>query len=224
MRKTSTTLLLLRHGQSEWNAVGKWQGAADSPLTHLGRIQACETGSLLRSLGIDFSAVWASDLQRAAETALFIGTELGLDGHKIDARLRESEAGEWQGLTQSEIETQWPGYLAAHRRPPSFEEFESVAERALSALRDIANDAIGTDRILLVVTHSGVIRTVIRILKESDSRVPNLGGIWLTIDSSVRPAGPVDIAGITLGARFDPAGIQPSGTESPDEDPGDRTE
>ncbi len=224
MRKTSTTLLLLRHGQSEWNAAGRWQGAADSPLTHLGRTQARETGSLLRSLGIDFSALWSSDLQRAAETALLIGTELGLGGQKVDARLRESEAGEWQGLTQSEIEAQWPGYLAAHRRPPSFEEFESVAERALSALRGIANDANGTDRVPLVVTHSGVIRTVIRILKESDSRVPNLGGTWLTIDSSVRPVGPVDISGITLGVRFDPAGIQPSGTESPDEDPGDRTD
>src|SRR3546814_1711635 len=102
-----TRVLLVRHGQSEWNATGRWQGQADPPLTDLGRAQAHHAA---RSLGV-VDAIVASDLQRAADTALIISGELGVGPVVLDEGLRERDAGEWSGLTRAEIERDWPGYL-----------------------------------------------------------------------------------------------------------------
>src|SRR3954449_1914254 len=107
MTRSGAALLLVRHGQSEWNAVGRWQGQADPPLTELGREQARLAA---RSLGA-LDAIFASDLQRATETALIISNALGVGPVVIDPDLRERDAGEWSGLTRSEIEEQYPGYL-----------------------------------------------------------------------------------------------------------------
>lgn len=115
-----TRLLLIRHGQSEWNADGRWQGQADPPLTDLGRAQAHHAA---RSLGV-VDAIVASDLQRAAETAAIISEELGVGPLVLDPDLRERDAGEWSGLTRAEIERDWPGYLGA---PPSVSTKDSVA-------------------------------------------------------------------------------------------------
>lgn len=218
---TTTSLLLLRHGQSEWNALRRWQGAADSPLTDLGRAQARETADVLASIDDDFRGPWASDLVRASETAAIIGDALGIGSVTHDERLRESHAGEWQGMTPDEIEAEYPGYLAAHRRPPGFEPFEQVVGRTLASLREIAHPAPGDGCRPLVVAHSGVIRSVVRHLGTTDSRIPNLGGVWFTIDTSASPSGPLDAIGIEIRDVFDPAGIVVSGVDAPGEDPGD---
>ena len=102
-----TRVLLIRHGQSEWNADGRWQGQADPPLTDLGRHQALHAS---RNLGV-VDAIVASDLQRATETALIIAGELGVGPLVLEPGLRERDAGEWSGLTRAEIERDWPGYL-----------------------------------------------------------------------------------------------------------------
>jgi uncharacterized phosphatase len=226
-------VLLLRHGQSEWNAVQRWQGTADSPLTALGREQAIETAWALAGVETVFRALWASDLVRAAETATIIGEALALGPPRIDVRLREAYAGEWEGMTPPEIEERWPGWLAAHHRPPSFESFHTVVARALAALRDIARDAAapagGGAAAVLVVTHSGLIRSVIRHIGLEDERVPNLGGVWLTVDATVDvtvDASLTDDAldGIHLHDVFDPAGIVISGVDAPGEDPGEETD
>src|SRR5687767_11323336 len=95
-----TRVLLVRHGQSEWNATGRWQGQADPPLTDLGRRQARSAAAALGTV----DAVFASDLQRASETALIIAGELGVGPVVVDPDLRERDAGEWSGLTRVEIE------------------------------------------------------------------------------------------------------------------------
>src|SRR3954470_12262051 len=128
----STSLLLVRHGQSVWNADGRWQGQADPPLSALGEQQAVEAANRLD--GID--AVWTSDLVRAARTADLLAHELGVDV-VVDARWRERHAGEWQGHTRAEIEWAWPGHLGDGRRPPGWESDAEVVGRALDACSTI---------------------------------------------------------------------------------------
>ena len=146
-----TRVLLIRHGQSEWNADGRWQGQADPPLTDLGRHQAMHAA---RNLGA-VDAIVASDLQRASETALIIAEALGVGPVVLEPGLRERDAGEWSGLTRAEIERDWPGYLdspsadrhaafgvapgpatvgtpsAGRRRPPSWEPDDVLLDRVL---------------------------------------------------------------------------------------------
>src|SRR3954465_8515375 len=95
----TTRVLMVRHGQSTWNALGRWQGQADPPLSDLGRDQA---RAAARALGA-MDAVFAPDLHRATETAHIIATDLGIGPVLIDERLRERDAGEWSGLTRDEI-------------------------------------------------------------------------------------------------------------------------
>src|ERR671910_890596 len=94
--RDETRVLLVRHGQSEWNAAGRWQGQADPSLSDLGRLQAREAA---RAVGA-VDAIWSSDLQRAAETAIIIGDQIGVGPVVVDDRLRERDAGEWTGLVR----------------------------------------------------------------------------------------------------------------------------
>lgn len=195
-----TRVLLLRHGQSEWNADGRWQGQADPALTDLGRLQATHAS---RSLGV-VDAIVTSDLQRAAETAAIIAGELGVGPIVLDADLRERHAGEWQGLTRTEIEQAWPGYLEApppvegtpaathaaarseadgpRRRPPGWESDEALVLRATAALVRI-HELVPAGEVL-AVTHGGLVYAVERELGAGFVRLPNLGGRWVDVDSS----------------------------------------
>jgi broad specificity phosphatase PhoE len=172
----STRLLLVRHGQSEWNAVGRWQGRADVALDEAGRLQAAEAALVLGT----FDGVWSSDLQRAQLTAMIIAEILGIGPVQVDARLAETDVGPWEGLTQREVEEGWPGFLAARQRPEGFEPYDHAAERMVAALRDIAGHHVGGE--VLVVSHGGVIRAARRLLGAPDSRLPNLSGSWFTVD------------------------------------------
>jgi probable phosphoglycerate mutase len=183
-----TRALLVRHGQSEWNAVGRWQGQADPPLSDLGRHQA---RLATRTVGT-VDAVVASDLQRASETAMIVAGELGVGPVVIDPDWRERDAGEWSGLTRAEIEEQWPGYLPEtrsgfapseheeQRRPPSWEGDEPLLARALAALSRV-HELVG-DGDVLVVTHGGLIYTVEQHLGAPFERIANLAGRWVDVD------------------------------------------
>jgi broad specificity phosphatase PhoE len=212
------SLLLLRHGQSEWNAVRRWQGLADSPLNELGRRQATEASRALASTDHRFQAVWSSPLARAAETGSIVARHLGLGDVQVDHRLREADAGEWQGMTPDEIDAAYPGYLSDHRRPPTFESAEHVVERASEALVAIAERSSPGDGTVIVTTHSGVIRTIVRHLGWVDERVPNLGGVWVAVDTSATEI----TARFDLRRRFDPGGIVRTGVDAPGEDPGEQ--
>src|SRR5690606_40076504 len=102
-----THLLLCRHGQSTWNAAGRWQGQADPPLSDLGRLQAQHAAKAVGAVDL----IVASDLERARDTALIIAEAIGVGPVVIEPDLRERDAGEWSGLTREEIEAEWPGYL-----------------------------------------------------------------------------------------------------------------
>jgi broad specificity phosphatase PhoE len=165
-------VLIVRHGQSEWNAVGRWQGHADPPLSELGISQARGAG---RSVGA-FDAVIASDLDRAASTARIMADALGIGPVVTDDRLRERDVGAWQALTRTQIEAQYPGQLENGHRPPGWEADESVVARAIAALERIADD-VGTGNVL-VVAHGGIIYSLERHLGAEFAPILNLHGRW----------------------------------------------
>lgn len=169
-----TSLLLVRHGQSEWNALGRWQGQEDPPLSDLGRAQAGVAAGRVGSVDL----VVASDLQRASETAAIVAEAIGVGPVVIEADLRERHAGEWQGLTKAEIEEGWPGWLEARRRPPGFEDTEPFLSRVHGALDRLAATYNGAE--MLVVSHGGVIYVLEEHHGETFQRVANLEGRHVT--------------------------------------------
>ena len=150
----ATTLLLARHGETDWNRERRWQGHADPELNEAGREQARE---LARTLALAPPAtIYASDLARSRETAEIVGRELGLPV-VLDPRLREVDVGEWSGLLWSEIEERYPEgvkrRLAGGTGWERGERFEAMRERVEAVLREIAAAHAG-ERVL-VVTHGG---------------------------------------------------------------------
>ena len=163
-----SNLLIIRHGQSEWNAIGRWQGQEDPPLSEHGRNQAFAAAARIGSVDL----IVTSDLERARVTAEIIAESIGVGPIQVDPDLRERHAGEWQGLTRPEIHERFPGWIDDGRRPDGWESDDELAERAYASLRRWA--PVGAD--LLIVSHGGVIRTIETTLGEPGRRVPNLGG------------------------------------------------
>lgn len=166
---------MVRHGQSEWNALGKWQGQENPPLTELGVDQASRAAQVLGT----FDLIASSDLQRAALTAAVISELIGIGPVHIDDRLRETFVGAWQGLTRHEIEAQWPGWIKEGKRPAEAETENDVALRAKAALIDLA--AIVGNGEIFVVSHGGTIRALRRHLGGDDERFGNLEGSWFSV-------------------------------------------
>ncbi len=145
-----TTILLARHGETEWNREGRWQGWADPPLNETGRVQARELATRLRAT--PFDAVYSSDLQRAHETAEIVAEPHGLPV-VADPGLREIDVGSWSGFTRAELAARFPG-----GERPDGETREQHAGRVLAAVERIAREHPGA-RVLLV-THGGTMRAV----------------------------------------------------------------
>jgi broad specificity phosphatase PhoE len=141
-----TTLLLVRHGETDWNADGRLQGQTDRPLSDFGRRQAQQLADELE--GERLEAIYSSDLARARETAEIVGERVGL-AVALDPDLREKDWGNWEGLT------------AVERDRVEFvgESTEEHQERTLRALRRISERHPGDGRVL-VVTHGGSMRRV----------------------------------------------------------------
>ena len=138
-----TTLLIARHGETEWNREERYQGHADPPLNATGRAQAEELGARLAGEPLD--AIYTSDLRRASQTAEIVGRRLGLPvGH--EPGLREIDVGSWQGLTKAQLDG----------RPWDGETYEQHSERVLRAVRQIA--ARYPNGRVLVVSHGGTLR------------------------------------------------------------------
>ena len=146
------TLILARHGETDWNRDGIWQGHGDPPLNELGRRQAADLAVRLADVQID--ALYSSDLRRAYETAEIVGRAKGLE-ITADPDLREMDVGSWSGLTSEDIATRFPG-MASH----DGEAREAFDERAVGALTRIAGAHEGGH--VLVVTHGGVVRALQR--------------------------------------------------------------
>lgn len=184
-------LLVVRHGESEWNAAGRWAGQRDPGLTPIGVEQArAAARDALR--GLDLRAVVSSPLRRARHTAEIIADELSLPLRDPVADLCERGAGEWSGLTAAEIERSYPRLLEAHRTGesveiPGGEPWPAFQDRVVRAIRELLR---ASRERLLVVSHGGVLRAVEAHLGESPSRWSNLGGRWLTTDGDGLRGGP----------------------------------
>ena len=153
-------LILIRHGQTVYNATGRMQGHLDTALSNEGEKQAEAAGRLLKNQGI--TRILASDLSRARVTAELVGKQLGVDV-EVDARLRETHLGKWQGMTSAEVDEQFPGARAIWRHdptwaPPGGESRVEVADRARPAIDDLMREYVDWDgHTVLVVAHGGAI-------------------------------------------------------------------
>lgn len=168
-----TRILVVRHGQSEWNADGRWQGQENPPLTELGQRQAVHASQAVGAV----DAIYASPLERAAMTAHLIAEMIGVGPVVSLPGLMERHAGEWQGLTRDQIAVAFPGYLEEGLRPPGWEDDDLVERRVMDALDTIAEQQPAGH--VLAVAHAGVIFAIERALGAPWERLANLGGRWL---------------------------------------------
>lgn len=150
----TTRISIVRHGQTDWNLHRRIQGSTDIPLNSAGRAQAAEAGVAIRTRHWD--AIVASPLQRAEETARIIAGELGLPSPHIIAELTERHHGQIEGLTFAERQERFPDGVLV----PGLESRQDVLARVLPALGRVA--AAHEGQSVLVVTHGGVIGTLIR--------------------------------------------------------------
>jgi probable phosphoglycerate mutase len=159
----ATTIVLARHGETDWNRDGRIQGHLDPPLNERGRTQSRELADRLAAEELD--AVYASDLRRAVETAEIVAGRKGLRV-RIDPDLREGDMGSWSGLTATEIQARFPD--AWHERITGGqghdgESREALSERILVSLGRISAAHPGGR--VLVVCHGGVMRSTLRHLE-----------------------------------------------------------
>lgn len=180
-------LLFVRHGQSEWNALGRWQGQADPPLSDLGREQArlaatAVTAAATRSAS-PVAGIVSSTLVRALETATIMSDAIDVAPLYLEADLVERDAGQWSGLTRAEIDERFPGYLDDGTRPPGYEPDDEMLARTLRAVDRIIDrfSAIEGPATVVVVTHGGVIYTLESHLGAPFQRKPNLGARWFLV-------------------------------------------
>jgi probable phosphoglycerate mutase len=158
----ATRFVLIRHGESTWNAAGRWQGTGDPPLSERGREQAARLAAELTGEGIEM--IVASDLARAAETAAILGDALGLVPVR-DERLRELDVGRWTGLTRGEIEGLDREQLARFERGGSEaragggECRREIGGRVQSTVAEIAERQPG--RCVAIVAHLGVVSALV---------------------------------------------------------------
>jgi alpha-ribazole phosphatase len=159
------SLLLVRHGETDWNASRRYQGQLDIPLNAAGREQAAV---LARRLGAcPIRAIYTSTLARAHQTAEAIASAHGLDVH-LEPRLRELSYGDWQGLSYQQIGELDPEGLdrwnqdRVNRTPPGGESLGSMASRVEDLIREIRDTY--ADGTVALVSHGGTIRVIVCVL------------------------------------------------------------
>jgi broad specificity phosphatase PhoE len=179
-----TTILLARHGETDWNLERRVQGHTDRPLNETGREQALALADALAEEPLD--AVYSSDLVRAHETARIVAERKGLDVVAMP-ELRERDFGTWEGLTDEEIFQRFP---QAHHGPwGDAESREEMLERAEGALRRIA--ASHPEGQVLVITHGGPVRALLTACNGREAgrisncvvyRIRLLEGVFTAVD------------------------------------------
>jgi broad specificity phosphatase PhoE len=155
-------LILVRHGETDWNRDRRYQGHADPPLNDAGRAQAQELAARLNAVELD--AIYTSDLRRAAETAEIIraGRDIPLER---EPGLREIDVGSWSGLTRAEIEERFPGAEHHDGEAP-----EAMRERVVRTVTAIATRHDGES--LLIVSHGGALRALLHHALDDESVPP----------------------------------------------------
>ncbi len=161
-------IILLRHGQTEWNILQRYQGHTDIPLNDTGREQA-ERAALYLLQNEEVQTIYCSDLSRTRETAEIAADKLKLPVY-YDVRLREASFGIWEGMTFSEVYEKYPEEFNKwyqdiwKYKMHQGETFSEVWERVFMATREITERHNGT---VLVVTHGGVVKTFLNYIDHS---------------------------------------------------------
>jgi broad specificity phosphatase PhoE len=190
---TESRIVLVRHGQTEYNREGRWQGSgSDVALNDAGRAEAGRVADALADrFDGDVAAVYTSDLERARETARILAARLGVEVVD-DAALRELSHGRWEGLTHAEVEARWPAELAAYQADPVHvrrgggDSYQDLEARVCPELERLADRHRG-ERIV-AVSHGGPIRLALsRILERPLTDRDGLGvvnGSWFEVSRS----------------------------------------
>lgn len=177
-------ILLVRHGQTDWNRDRRVQGWTDVPLNEEGRRQARALAASLD--GRVFDAVYSSDLSRALETARIVAAAQQVPVTPL-AGLREKHFGTWEGLTDTEVLSRFPDAHATGWGDG--ESTDEMAERVVATVEKISAEHPGGE--VLVVTHGGPIRALLRHCGAEDGSVGNCAtvglasrdGVWLRVDA-----------------------------------------
>lgn len=157
-----TKIVFIRHGQTEWNITGKYQGQTNVPLSEEGVRQAQKLAENFPLERLD--AVHASDLDRAMVTAGCVAARFGLEVQP-EAAFRELSFGEWEGLTYEEIVSRWPDAMENFLQQPdrlsipSGESFRDLQARAVARVQELICQYDG--KIIAVVAHGGILRTIL---------------------------------------------------------------
>ncbi|MGB8391163.1 glucosyl-3-phosphoglycerate phosphatase [Mycobacterium sp.] len=179
-------LVMLRHGQTDFNLGSRMQGQLDTELSELGRAQAVAAAEVLGKL--QPLRIVSSDLRRAYDTAIRLGERTGLQV-RVDDRLRETHLGDWQGMTHVQIDAEAPGARLAWRQdatwaPHCGESRLDVAARSLPLVAELVSgdpewgDPNQPDRPVVLVAHGGLIAALsAALLKLPTANWPVLGGM-----------------------------------------------
>ena len=168
-------LILLRHGETEWNLTGRMQGVSDTRLTDEGIDQAHRAVAKMPT----FSQIWTSPLQRARITAQIIANA-HWSKYTVDNRLMERSWGEWEGMLPDDVDRRWPGWRAEGRKPPGYGCDKSVFVCFQAWLADVPVSSRSGP--IVAVTHGGFMSAVVRVLGGADTGYKNLAGVWLADD------------------------------------------
>lgn len=188
-------LILLRHGQTHYNAAFRMQGQLDTELSELGVQQAHAVGRALARRRP--WTILSSDLQRAHETARALGSEVGLEV-RTDPRLRETDLGDWQGMTHSEVDGQWPDARMRWRStprwsPPEGESRLDVARRTREVVDELVEASPDwNEHPAVLVAHGGAIAALtaalIELPVEQYAIFNGLGNTcWVQLSAHPRP-------------------------------------
>jgi broad specificity phosphatase PhoE len=187
-------LYITRHGETDWNVAGRWQGHTDVPLNDNGRTQALAIAAALR--GQSFTGVVASDLSRAHETARIVAGELGLTIAYTDPDLRERHFGPFEGLTRDECASyhpdEWRAWILERVPPGGGESQEELSVRVQAAVGRAALHVATLELPALLVSHGGAMRALLATaLGEVPPPIAN-GAIWrITWDERLIDARPL---------------------------------
>ncbi|NLG05787.1 MAG: histidine phosphatase family protein [Clostridia bacterium] len=184
-------LCFVRHGETDWNVDKKIQGQQDISLNGIGRKQAHELGVKIQQAGFHFAGIYTSPQLRAKETADILSELLEIPATVMDG-LKELSLGSWEGMSWSQVKeqkqdefSQWD-HNRRYAKIPGGESYQLVLERTLHAIRQIMEQE---NEDVLIVSHSGVIMTLLSYVYQTDFRdMKRNYGIknadWVILDSN----------------------------------------
>ncbi len=173
-------ILILRHGESEWNAMGLWQGWANPALSQAGQQQCIEIAQ--RLVHEKFDHIISSDLLRAIQSAQIIASVAKIPTSTASIHLRERNIGLWSGYSKEQIHKKWSHEYQLWRqdqleRPPEGESHSELMQRVIPQILELLKQK---QRKTLIISHGGVMRGLQKHLTGTSQPIGNLNGFWLS--------------------------------------------